>query len=143
MAAAVEANALGMLTFALTGPTGNALAEVCDEVVAVDAPTTSTIQECHLLIAHELCAAIDAAIADNAPAPGAARADAGVASPPNRARHLMVSDVLADGEMPDKNPPSPRNLVTTVLLVVELFLLLIRSRGRVNDLRSARSGGER
>lgn len=62
IAAAVEANTVGMLTFAVTGVADSALGQVCDEVVSVESPEVSTIQEGHRLIAHELCAAIKAVL---------------------------------------------------------------------------------
>ncbi|MBF6216465.1 hypothetical protein IU487_36440 [Nocardia puris] len=51
-----------IIALALTGPADSVLARVCDEVVSFDSSATSTIQECHLLIAHELCAAVDAVV---------------------------------------------------------------------------------
>ncbi|WP_330230389.1 SIS domain-containing protein [Nocardia sp. NBC_00508] len=74
VAAAVEANGLGMLTLAVTGPFGSPLAKVCDEVVPVESAAISTIQECHLLITHELCGAIDAALASENAGAGADQA---------------------------------------------------------------------
>lgn len=61
--AAVEAaRAVAMTTWALTGPAPNPLSDACDDVLAVDAGRTSTIQEVHLVAIHLLCAAVDAAI---------------------------------------------------------------------------------
>jgi D-sedoheptulose 7-phosphate isomerase len=63
LAAAEAARLAGMRTWALTGPRPNPLAARCTDVIAVDAPSTATIQEVHLVVIHLLCAAIDAAVA--------------------------------------------------------------------------------
>ena len=62
LAAARAAHAVDVRTWALTGPAPNPLAELADEVVAVDAPSTATIQELHLVAVHMLCAAVDVAL---------------------------------------------------------------------------------
>ncbi len=51
----------GLITWALTGPRPNPVAELADDVVAVDAPAP-TVQEVHLVIVHLLCRAVDAAV---------------------------------------------------------------------------------
>ncbi len=58
------ATRIGMDTWALTGPAPNPLADCCDETVAVavEQPSVATIQECHLLAVHLLCAAFDVAV---------------------------------------------------------------------------------
>jgi phosphoheptose isomerase len=57
---AVEAaNRLGMMTWALTGPAPNPLAEACDEAVSCPGPAASTVQEMHLIAMHLLCGAVD------------------------------------------------------------------------------------
>ncbi|GAA2024469.1 hypothetical protein GCM10009756_13670 [Pseudokineococcus marinus] len=61
--AAARARAGGLRVWALTGPAPNPLAELADEVVAVDAPSTSGVQEGHLVLVHALCAGVDAALA--------------------------------------------------------------------------------
>jgi type III pantothenate kinase len=53
--------------WALTGPGPNPLAELADEVLTVAAPSTSVIQEVHLMLLHAVCAAVDARLA---PRPG-------------------------------------------------------------------------
>lgn len=60
--AAKSAAGVGMHTWALTGAQPNPLASVSDEVIAVDAPCTSTVQEAHLLLIHGLCGAVDRAL---------------------------------------------------------------------------------
>jgi len=57
--AAERAHALGLEVWALTGPRPNALAACADRVVAVDASSTSSIQEGHLVTVHALCAAVE------------------------------------------------------------------------------------
>jgi D-sedoheptulose 7-phosphate isomerase len=60
LAAVKEAQDLGLHTWAITGPAPNPLSTVAESVIAVDAPTTATIQELHLSIVHALCAVFDA-----------------------------------------------------------------------------------
>jgi D-sedoheptulose 7-phosphate isomerase len=60
---AVKAAAeLGVTTWALTGPAPNPLAALCDDAIAVEAPTMATVQEVHLALVHTLCAVLDDAI---------------------------------------------------------------------------------
>lgn len=49
----------GLTTWALTGPAPNPLAAMCDDAVCVDAASTATVQEIHLLLVHALCIAVD------------------------------------------------------------------------------------
>ncbi len=61
---AVDAgNRLGMITWAITGPTPNPLAEASDEAIACDAPSSATVQEMHLVALHLLCGAVDRSVA--------------------------------------------------------------------------------
>ena len=76
LAAADAANEMELVTWALTGPRPNALADLCDEAICVDAPAMATVQEAHLVIVHLLCEAVDDRV------PGAsARSAAGEAWP--------------------------------------------------------------
>lgn len=59
VAAAKAAQELGVTTWALTGPTPNPLAALCDDAVPVEARLTSTVQELHLVLVHALCTAVD------------------------------------------------------------------------------------
>lgn len=68
--AANAARVAGATTWAMTGPVGNPLAERCDAALCVPSERPSTVQECHLLSLHLLCAAFDAAILDR---PGSSR----------------------------------------------------------------------
>jgi D-sedoheptulose 7-phosphate isomerase len=63
LAAVDAADRRGMVTWALAGRPGNALAERCDDALCVDSPHTATIQEIHLIAIHMLCAAVDLALA--------------------------------------------------------------------------------
>lgn len=58
-----RARAAGMATLALTGPRPNPLAGACDGCIAIEAPSTATVQEAHLVAVHLLCEAVDARIA--------------------------------------------------------------------------------
>ncbi|WP_435741281.1 D-sedoheptulose-7-phosphate isomerase [Nocardioides sp. SYSU DS0663] len=59
VAAARRGRDVGLEVWAMTGPRPNPLAEVADEVCAVDAPYTATVQELHLVALHITCAALD------------------------------------------------------------------------------------
>ncbi|MGE2835841.1 D-sedoheptulose-7-phosphate isomerase [Mycobacterium sp. SMC-4] len=59
LTAVKAAHEIGLTTWALTGPAPNPLAAMCDDAVCVDAPTTATVQEVHLLLVHALCMALD------------------------------------------------------------------------------------
>lgn len=62
VAAAKAAQQIGMTVWALTGPAPNLLASMSDDAIAVEAPTTATVQEVHLSLVHALCLAFDDAI---------------------------------------------------------------------------------
>ena len=62
LAAAKAGLEAGVLVWALTGPAPNPLAAVADDAIAVEAPTTATVQEVHLSLVHALCVAVDAAL---------------------------------------------------------------------------------
>ncbi|MDA2893586.1 SIS domain-containing protein [Mycolicibacterium sp. BiH015] len=59
LTAVKAAHEIGMTTWALTGQAPNPLAAMCDGAITVDAPTTATVQEVHLLVVHALCMAVD------------------------------------------------------------------------------------
>ena len=63
LAAARRATASGVQVWAMTGPRPNPLADLADEVLAVDCAQTSTVQEAHLVALHLVCEAFDAALA--------------------------------------------------------------------------------
>jgi D-sedoheptulose 7-phosphate isomerase len=60
--AAQTARACGLRTWAFTGTAPNPLAASVDDVVAVAAPSTATVQEIHQVGLHLLCEAIDEAL---------------------------------------------------------------------------------
>jgi D-sedoheptulose 7-phosphate isomerase len=62
VAAARRARECGITTLAMTGPAPNPLAAVADDAVCIDSPWTATVQECHLVALHLVCAAFDAAV---------------------------------------------------------------------------------
>src|SRR6266540_2752179 len=55
LAAARQAQLIGVTTWAMTGPVPNPLADLVEEVLAVDAPSMATVQELHLVSVHILC----------------------------------------------------------------------------------------
>ncbi|MEU7281125.1 SIS domain-containing protein [Streptomyces sp. NPDC045431] len=81
IAAAVTGRAAGLRVWALTGPGPNPLAEAADEALSVDADSTATVQEAHLLAVHLLCECFDAAVAPVAEAAGRPSRAAGAAAP--------------------------------------------------------------
>ena len=62
VSAAKAAHEVEMTAWALTGPAPNTLAAVCDDAIAVEAPSMATVQEIHLAVIHALCAAVDVAL---------------------------------------------------------------------------------
>ena len=60
--AAVSGRQAGLTVWAMTGPRPNPLAELADDVLAVDAGSTATVQELHLVALHLVCAALDVAL---------------------------------------------------------------------------------
>jgi D-sedoheptulose 7-phosphate isomerase len=74
VAAARRARECGMTVLAMTGPGPNPLAAAADETVCIDSPWTATVQECHLVALHLVCASFDAAVlAEPARVPSASR----------------------------------------------------------------------
>ncbi|WP_340556524.1 D-sedoheptulose-7-phosphate isomerase [Streptomyces sp. GSL17-111] len=57
----------GLAVWGLTGPEPNPLAAGSDEALCVAAATAATVQECHLVVVHMVCAAFDAALPGLAP----------------------------------------------------------------------------
>ncbi len=62
VAAARRARACGVTTLAMTGPGPNPLVAAADDAICIDSPWTATVQECHLVALHLVCAAFDAAV---------------------------------------------------------------------------------
>lgn len=59
LAAVKAAQEMQVTTWALTGPAPNPLLAMCDDGIAVEAGSTATVQEIHLLLVHGLCMALD------------------------------------------------------------------------------------
>lgn len=57
-----RAQGAGVSAWALTGPLPNKVALEAEEVIAVDAQSTATIQELHLVLIHLMCASFDGAL---------------------------------------------------------------------------------
>ncbi|MFD2686711.1 SIS domain-containing protein [Streptomyces phyllanthi] len=64
IAAAVTGRSAGLRVWALTGRGPNPLAEAADEALCVDAGSTATVQEAHLVAVHLLCECFDTAVAN-------------------------------------------------------------------------------
>jgi D-sedoheptulose 7-phosphate isomerase len=62
LSAADAGRAAGLHVWALTGPAPNPLAAAADEAFCVDAPSTATVQELHLVAVHMVCEAFDDAL---------------------------------------------------------------------------------
>jgi D-sedoheptulose 7-phosphate isomerase len=61
--AVIRARQLNVYTIALTGKTGGKLNGLVDTLIAVPTDETPRIQECHILIGHALCDAVEQSIA--------------------------------------------------------------------------------
>jgi phosphoheptose isomerase len=57
--AAERARDVGAAVWAMTGPAPNPLAELADQTLCIDAPTTAAVQELHLVALHLVCEAMD------------------------------------------------------------------------------------
>ncbi|TNC36593.1 D-sedoheptulose-7-phosphate isomerase [Mumia zhuanghuii] len=64
VAAAHRARACGLDVWAMTGPGPNPLAAAADSAITVEADSTATVQELHLVALHLLCEVFDARLAD-------------------------------------------------------------------------------
>jgi D-sedoheptulose 7-phosphate isomerase len=60
--AVAAARKLGVYTIGLTGASGGRLRELVDVLIAVPSEETPRIQECHILVGHALCDAVEHAI---------------------------------------------------------------------------------
>lgn len=70
LSAVKAAHDIGLTTWALTGPAPNPLASMCDDAICVEAPSTATVQEIHLLLVHSLCIALDDVVLGAPDVPG-------------------------------------------------------------------------
>ncbi|WP_214410071.1 D-sedoheptulose-7-phosphate isomerase [Sphaerisporangium fuscum] len=57
--AADAGRVVGLVTWALTGPAPNPLADLCQEAIAVPSGDTATVQEVHLALIHMICDAFE------------------------------------------------------------------------------------
>src|SRR4051794_31081892 len=62
VAAARRGRECGLEVWAMTGPAPNPLAAAADEAICIESPWTASVQECHLVALHLVCAAFDAAV---------------------------------------------------------------------------------
>ncbi|MEY7980866.1 SIS domain-containing protein, partial [Streptomyces pilosus] len=62
IAAAVAGRRAGLRVWALTGPGPNPLAEAAHEALCVEAGSTATVQETHLVAVHLLCESFDTVV---------------------------------------------------------------------------------
>jgi D-sedoheptulose 7-phosphate isomerase len=53
---------MGLFTIALTGATGGKLRGLVDVLIAAPSEETPRIQECHILLGHSLCDAVEQAV---------------------------------------------------------------------------------
>jgi D-sedoheptulose 7-phosphate isomerase len=60
--AIIAARRLGLFTVGLTGASGGRLRELVDVLIAVPSDKTPRIQECHILVGHALCDAVEQAV---------------------------------------------------------------------------------
>jgi D-sedoheptulose 7-phosphate isomerase len=63
----LQARKLGLFTIALTGISGGRLLDLVDVLIAVPSNETPRIQECHILLGHALCDAVEQAVAEGLP----------------------------------------------------------------------------
>lgn len=61
--ALIAARKLGLVTIGLTGVTGGRMRDLVDILISAPSKETPRIQECHLLIGHALCDAVEQALA--------------------------------------------------------------------------------
>ncbi len=65
------ARKMGLYTIGLTGAAGGRMRELVDVLIAAPSNDTPRIQECHILVGHALCDAVEKAVAEAPAAMGA------------------------------------------------------------------------
>ena len=60
-----SARKLGLYTIGMTGASGGQMRDLVDTLIAVPSNETPRIQECHILVAHALCDAVENAMANS------------------------------------------------------------------------------
>ncbi len=68
--AILRARKLGLHTIGLTGASGGRMRDLVDTLIAVPSEETPRIQECHILVGHALCDAVEHAIATSSTSSG-------------------------------------------------------------------------
>jgi D-sedoheptulose 7-phosphate isomerase len=71
IAAVDAARECGVTSWALTGPRPNPLADMAFDAICVEASSTATVQEIHLMLVHMLCAALEIEVGASLPFPDA------------------------------------------------------------------------
>lgn len=61
--ALIAARNIGLYTIGLTGSSGGRMRDLVDSLIAVPSRETPRIQECHILVGHALCDAVEQAMA--------------------------------------------------------------------------------
>jgi D-sedoheptulose 7-phosphate isomerase len=69
--ALATARRMGLFTIGLTGASGGKMRGMVDVLIAVPSDATPRIQECHILVGHALCEAVEQAVISAAGAAGA------------------------------------------------------------------------
>jgi D-beta-D-heptose 7-phosphate kinase/D-beta-D-heptose 1-phosphate adenosyltransferase len=119
MAAVSRARKLGLVTWALTGPTPNPLATACDDHVAAKGDSAN-VQECHLVAVHLMSMAVEEAL--TAPNTQEREAAAPATDPrPRKAEQLkvvIIGDLLLDetlsGAVERVSPEAPVPVVQSI-----------------------------
>jgi D-sedoheptulose 7-phosphate isomerase len=68
--ALVAARKMGLITIGLTGATGGRMRDLVDVLISAPSKETPRIQECHILIGHALCDAVEQTITTSPSAMG-------------------------------------------------------------------------
>jgi D-sedoheptulose 7-phosphate isomerase len=63
----ISARRRGLFTIALTGRSGGRLHGLVDVLIAVPSDETPRIQECHILVGHAICDAVEQAVTARQP----------------------------------------------------------------------------
>jgi len=84
------ARRLGLFTIALTGASGGHLRRIVDSLIVVPSEETPRIQECHILLGHALCDAVEQAVASNHAVSAAAMKNGKPTVPPGNLTELRA-----------------------------------------------------
>jgi D-beta-D-heptose 7-phosphate kinase / D-beta-D-heptose 1-phosphate adenosyltransferase len=112
--AAEAAREVGAATWALTGPAPNPLEALVDEAVTVTAEALSTVQECHLVVIHLMCAAMDSAVSAGYDTTRTAIGSPSSVPPPPSAS--------SPGPVGERGPAAARGVRTNLVVVGDAFL---------------------